>query len=77
MANLTMSIDETILRKARKRAIDKNVSLTALVREYLGKLAAEEDLQREAAATELMQAFERADVVVGPKRWTREQLHER
>jgi hypothetical protein len=77
MSNLTMSIDEAILRKARKRAIDRNVSLTELVRGYLLRLAAEEDLQREATAAGLLQAFEHADVVVGPRRWTREDLHER
>ncbi len=77
MTNLTMSIDERILKKARKRAIDKGVSLTALVRQYLQKLADEEDLHRQALATELMQAFDSADVVIGPKRWTREELHER
>jgi predicted unusual protein kinase regulating ubiquinone biosynthesis (AarF/ABC1/UbiB family) len=77
MSNLTLSIDDAILRKARKRAIDRNVSLTELVRGYLNRLAAEEDLQREATAAELLHAFERADVVVGPRRWTRENLHER
>ena len=77
MTNLTMSIDEKILRKARKRAIDKDVSLTSLVRQFLLKLAAEEDLQREAVASELIKAFEAAEVVVGPRRWTREELHER
>ena len=77
MPNLTLSIDEATLKKARKRAIDKDRSLTSLVREYLQKLADEEDLNRAAVAAELMRAFETADIVVGPRRWTRDDLHER
>lgn len=77
MPNLTLSIDDETLKKARKRAVEKDVSLTALVRQYLHKLATEEDLNRAAIAAELMHAFETADVVVGRRRWTREELHER
>ena len=77
MPNLTLSIDELTLKKARKRAIDKDASLSSLVRQYLRRLAAEEDLNRAAIAAELMQAFDTADVIVGPRRWTREELHER
>jgi len=77
MPNLTLSIDELTLKKARKRAIDKDASLNSLVRQYLRKLAAEEDLNRRAIAAELMQAFDTADVIVGPRCWSREELHER
>ena len=77
MPNLTMKIDEKLLKKTRKRAIDKNSSLTALVRKYLEKLAGEEDLQRQAVIAELETAFEANASEIGPITWTRGDLHER
>ena len=74
MPNLTLTVDAEILKKARKRAIEKNTSISALIRKTLEKLAAEETLHREQLAVELMDAFENAEVEVG--QWTRESLHE-
>jgi hypothetical protein len=35
MTNITLSVDEQIVKKVRKIAIDQNTTLTAMVREYL------------------------------------------
>ena len=35
MANLTLSLDDTLLQKAREAALRENASVNALVREYL------------------------------------------
>lgn len=77
MPNITMTLDGDVLKKARKRAIEKNTTLTALMRQYMERLAEEEDLRRDAIVAELMEAFDSEQVVVGPKRWTRDELHER
>ena len=37
--NITLSIDEDIMKKVRKIAIDKNTTLTAMVRDYLATVA--------------------------------------
>ena len=37
--NITLNIDEDIVKKVRKIAIDKDTTLTAMVRDYLTWLA--------------------------------------
>ncbi len=39
MANLTISLDEAIFRKARIRAIEEGTSVSAKVREFLAQYA--------------------------------------
>ncbi len=39
MANLTISLDEAIVRKARIRAIEEGTSVSAKVREFLAQYA--------------------------------------
>ena len=77
MPNITMSIDGDLLKKARKIAIEKDTSLTGLIREYLEDLVRKEDLQRERAAADLEGLFARSRAVVGRKTWTRDDLHAR
>jgi hypothetical protein len=74
--NLTLTIDEEVLRAARKAALDRNTSVNQLVREYLAKLAGEAD-GRKAAWARMEQLFRTTPLDVGPITWTREELHER
>lgn len=74
--NLTLTIDEDILRAARKAALDRNTSVNRLVRDYLARLAAETDGRKTAWAS-LEKLFRTTPVDVGPITWTREDLHER
>jgi hypothetical protein len=39
--NITLSLDEKLVKEVRKIAVDRDTTLTGLVREYLQKLAAE------------------------------------
>jgi hypothetical protein len=73
---LTLTIDEDILRAARKAALDRNTSVNRLVRDYLARLAAESD-GKNAAWARLEELFRTTPVDVGPIAWTREDLHER
>ena len=43
MANLTISLDEAIVRKARIRAIQEGTSVSAKVREFLAQYAKVDD----------------------------------
>ena len=54
MKNITLKIDDETYRKARLRAAEKGTSLSALVRDFLGReAAAEEDREaRRIAALE-------------------------
>lgn len=74
--NITLSIDEEIVKKVRKIAIDKDTTLTAMVRDYLTSLAKSDAATRKAHADQLMATFERVSRDMGPRTWTREDLYE-
>ncbi len=77
MPNVTMTIDNDLLKQARKIAIDKETTLTGLIREYLRDLVEKDELRRKIAAYELEKLFAASKAVVGPKSWRRDDLHER
>jgi hypothetical protein len=77
MTNLTLAIDPTVLRKARKAAIDRDTTVTALVRDFLGQISASQVQAADTHAEELARAFARNTVTLGRRTWTREDLHER
>ena len=77
MPNLKMIIEDDVLKKARKLAVEKNTSVTALVRTFLKRLAAKEEQSTESVIAELRKCFRASGVVIGPRTWRREDLHER
>jgi hypothetical protein len=77
MPNITMSIDGELLKKARKIAIDRDTSLTGLIRSYLEELVEKEEVLKEVAVNELESLFLSSKAVVGQKTWTRDDLHVR
>ena len=75
--NLTLSVDEEIVKKVRKIAIDKDTTLTAMVRDYLTRVASSDAAARKADAAKLMETFEKVSRDMGPRTWTREELYDR
>jgi hypothetical protein len=75
MANLTLSLDDALLQKAREAALRDNTSVNALVREYLSRYV--------DARSRRLQALDGFDAVAdrssssSPGPWSRESLHER
>ena len=74
--NLTLTLDDELLRAARKVAIDRNTSVNQLVREYLAGLVREAD-QRQSALARIDQIFRTTHVEIGRRTWKRDDLHER
>jgi hypothetical protein len=74
--NLTLTLDENLLRAARKVALDRNTSVNQLVRDYLARLVRETD-QRQAALGRLEEVFRTSRIQVGRRTWKREDLHDR
>ena len=72
-----MSIDEEIVKKIREIAIDKNTTLTAMVRDYLTSIASSDAAARKADADKLMETFEKVSRDMAPRTWTREDLYDR
>jgi len=73
--NLTLSVDEQLVERARKVARAMGKSLNELVREYLRNLAGDEDAKRDM---EVLRALSRRGKGRSRGwRFNREELHER
>lgn len=83
MKNITLSVDEKVLKAARIYAAEHDTTVSALVRDYLGLLARglshEEAIEamRAAARRELVEMSRQSTAEVGPVTWKREDLYER
>ena len=75
--NVTMAIDEDLLKKARKIAVDKNTTVTGLFRTFLHHLVEQEEKSKEEIIAELRDIFDRSQAVIGEKTWVREDIYER
>jgi hypothetical protein len=71
-------MDDRIVKEARKIAVDRETTLTKLVREYLERLVAENSsTEKQRALDQLNESFKRHQVHVGKRTWSRADLHER
>jgi hypothetical protein len=75
-SNVTLTVEEDLLREARKVALDRNTSVNQLVRDFLAQLVRESSRQR-AAARRMDDIFNNHRVRIGRRTWTRDDLHER
>jgi hypothetical protein len=78
VANLTLTIDDDVLRRARLRALEEGTSVNAIVRAHLEAFVGADRAQ--LAAIDRVLASARASKSGsgrGGRRWTREDLHER
>ena len=76
MANLTITIDDDLLRKARIRALEQGTSVNAILRDYLTAFAGAGDAQARALA-DLLALSCASTARRGSATWTRDELHER
>ena len=77
MPNITLSVDEEIIKKVRKIAIDKNTTLTGMVRDFLTSVANRDLHEKEEAVLHLRASFKALSRDMGRRKWTRETLYER
>ena len=79
LMNITLSLDDKLVKDLRKLAVDRDTTLTGLVRDYLEKLAAENATsgrkRRELEALE--RSFEQFHAKLGKRTWKREDLYVR
>jgi hypothetical protein len=76
MANITLKIDDGLLKNARKLAFQRKTSINAIVKKRLEEFVAN-DLSREATLSGLETFFQRSNARIGKKIWTRDEIHER
>jgi len=77
--NITLSLDDDLVKEVRKIAVERDTTLTGLVRSYLQELAAENAKsgrkRRELEALE--ESFRQFSFRMGKRTWKREDLYER
>jgi hypothetical protein len=77
--NITLSLDDKLVKEVRKIAVERDTTLTGLVRAHLEELARESAAsgrkRREREALEL--SFKSVQLSVGKKTWRREDLYDR
>ncbi len=77
MSNLTITVDEATLKKARLRALTEGISVNEVLRKFLESYAGV-SAEQAAALEDLMDLSRRArSRHAGTQRWSREELHER
>ncbi|MEQ1717423.1 MAG: DUF6364 family protein [Hyphomicrobium sp.] len=75
--NITLAVDEDVLEKVRRVASDRNTTVNALVRDYLGRLALQQD-RAANAREELIKLSQTSTWDPGSDRdWTREDIYDR
>jgi len=75
--NITLTVDDDTVKKVRKIAIDKNTTLTAMIREFLTSVAARDARMKDEALCKLHQSFKTISRDMGQRKWSRDDLHER
>lgn len=77
MANLTVTIDEQVLKRARIKALEQGTSVNALVSEYLSRFAGVGASQK--ALTGFLEIARRSHASSGSagRTWRREDLYDR
>jgi metal-responsive CopG/Arc/MetJ family transcriptional regulator len=76
MKNVTIAIDEALLREARRIAANRSTTLNAMIREFLEKLARRES-QAAKARHRIVELCRETRAEIGPRTWSRDELHER
>ena len=76
VANLTLSVDEDLLRRARIRALERGTTVNALVRDYLETFVGPDEVRR--ALDKIAEITERSQASSGPggRRWRRDDVYE-
>ena len=77
--NITLSLDDKLVKEIRKVAVERDTTLTGLVREYLEQLAAESapSGRRRREREALKRSFSQFQFRVGKRAWKREDLYDR
>lgn len=76
MANITLKVDDELLKKARDLANKRKTSINAIIRKRIAEFV-ESDSRQEATVKGLEAFYLKNNARIGNKSWKREELHER
>jgi len=79
MANLTISVDDKVLKQARIRALEENTSVNAILGKRLEEYAQLDDVRRRllAARQRVIDLSDAPTIERGTTPWNRDALYER
>jgi len=76
MKNLTLRVDEQVLKRARKVALDHDTTVTEMLRDYLQQVAKEDEATTDELRRRLHQSVAEMAREMGPRTWRREDLYD-
>ena len=76
MKNVTIAMDEQLLREARRIAAERSTSLNAMIREYLTRVT-ERESQAAHARRRIVELCRESNAEIGDRTWNRDELYER
>ena len=76
MANITLKVDDEIIKKVRKVAIDENSTMTAMIRNYLQSVADRESPEIERKIALLEKNFHYLERNMRKRTWSRDDLYD-
>jgi hypothetical protein len=76
MKNLTLSLDEALLREARQVAAARGTSVNAMIRDFLREVT-ERESAAEQARRRIVEMCRGMKGEVGARGWARDDLHDR
>ena len=77
--NITLTLDDNLVKKARRIALERDTTLAGMVRDYLESLAAEDAAfgRKHRQQEALERTFKRFRLRIGKRTWKREDLYAR
>ena len=77
--NVTLSLDDRLVKKARKIAVERDTTMTGMIREYLETLVSEDTAsgRKRRERETLERSFQELQFRVGKRSWKRADLYAR
>ena len=77
--NVTLTLDDDLVRKVRRIALERDTTLAGMVRGYLEQVAAEDAMfgRKRSEQEALDRTFKRIQLRVGKRSWKRAELYDR
>jgi len=76
VANVTLAVDDALLRQARVKAVHEHTSVNAVIRDFLTAWVRDED-ERAATVERARAALDASGYRSGGAAWTRDEVHQR
>ena len=75
--DITLDIDDEVVRKVRRMADHRGTTLSAMVSDYLASVVERDVAARREHAAKFRESVDRYSRDMGPRTWTRDDLYDR